>query len=97
MDNTERPLKVTIGGVEYDAAPLPEEHVVIMTTLRATGDDLMRSVKTLCRIVEKAVGQKTWDELTDRWAAGEVTFADIGEAVPDLMKMTLADATQKSG
>lgn len=97
MDNTERPLKIAIGGVEYDAAPLPEEHVVIMTTLRAAGEDILRSVKTLCRIVEASLGRKAWDELTDRWAAGEVTFADIGEAVPTLLKMTLADATQKSG
>jgi hypothetical protein len=93
MDNTERPYKITIGGVEYDAAPLPEEHVVIMATLRAKGDDLMRSVKTLCRIVETALGRAAWDSLSDRWMSGEVTFADIGEAVPTLLKMTVSDVS----
>ena len=96
MDNTERPYQISIGGVEYDAAPLSEEHVVIMATLRAKDADLMRSVKTLCRIVETAVGQATWDTLTDRWMSGEVTFADIGEAVPVLLKMTVSDVSKQS-
>lgn len=94
MDKTERPFKITIGGTEYAASLLSEEHVIVMTTMRTSGDALMRSVRTLCRVVESAVGRDAWDEITDRWMAGEITFADVGEAAPDLLKLTLAHHEQ---
>jgi hypothetical protein len=93
MDTT-RVFKITIGGREYDAAPLPTEHMILLNTLQGTGEGMLRSIRVLVRIVEQALGPAAYNDLTDRWLSGEIEFKDIGEAAPELLKLTVAAEKQ---
>jgi len=94
--DTQRTLKITIGGTEYDAAPLPPEHMILLNTLQSSGEGMLRSIRVLVRIVEQAVGPVAYNDITDRWLSGDLEFKDIGEAAPELLKLTVAAEKQSA-
>lgn len=92
MDDDTKQYKIQIKGTAYSFRPIPDEdlgHLQLIFNMNASTG---KTLKAITAVLKESVGAETWDELTDRLIAKELTIADIiGDPVRKLIDRQLKD------
>lgn len=86
MDDTQRNLKVTIGGKEYAAAPLDEGQLIAVQLIKAVPDDA--KLRVISGLFRGSLGDDAHTDLVLRLSYAELTMKDWVGALSDIAKMT---------
>lgn len=102
MDDKQRNLKVSIGGVEYSAAPFDEGQLTAIQLIKAVPDDA--KLRVISGVFRGSLGDDAHTDLVLRLSYGELSMADWLKALSTLAEMTgkakdaeLKDAAKELG
>lgn len=86
MDDTQRIFKVTIGGVEYAAAPFDEGQLTATQLIKAVPDAV--KLRVISGLFRGSLGDDAHTDLVLRLSYAELSMADWLEALRDIAKLT---------
>ena len=91
MDDDTKQYKIQFKGTAYTFMAIPEDDIVMITTVANMGASPLKAYKALLRVLGASAGKEQWDAITDRLIAKEVGINDFSDLFTRLMNKQRKD------